>query len=98
MKKIIIITLITIALIGCSNDDTPTQTSCNCVKLIQQRVITVTVTSTGQTTNTTPWSLTGAGQVPSDVKDCSQDGKVVYTNSFSSGNRIQEFRHILNCK
>jgi uncharacterized lipoprotein NlpE involved in copper resistance len=99
MKKIIIITLIAFALIGCSNDDAPaTKTSCNCVKLIQQRVITVTVTATGQTSTTTPWALTGAGQVASDVKDCASDGKVVYTNSFSSGNRIQEFRHILSCK
>jgi hypothetical protein len=94
MKKIIIIILIAFALIGCSNDDAPT---CNCVKLIQSRVTTVTITSTGQTSTTTPWQSTGAGQVASDVKDCNQDGKVVYTNSFSSGNRIQEFRHILKC-
>ena len=98
MKKIIIITLIAFALIGCSNDDAPTQTSCNCVKLIQSRVTTVTITSTGQTSTTTPWQSAGAGQVPSDIKDCSQNGKVVLSNSQSNQNKIIEIRHILSCK
>ena len=96
MKKLTLLA-VSLLLLSCSADEVEVKT-CNCVKLIQSRLITVTVTSTGQTTTTTPWQSTGAGQVTTDVKDCSQDGKVVYTNSFSNQNTRQEFRHILSCK
>ena len=96
MKKIIIIIGIALLFLSCSNDDQPTQsTSCNCVKLIQQRVRTYN--SNLQLISDTGWKSAGAGQVASDVKDCSQDGKIVYTNSQSTQTQIIEFRHILKC-
>lgn len=95
MKKIIIIGIVLLFL-SCSTDEQPTQsTTCNCVKLIEQRVRTYS--SNLQLINDTGWKSAGAGQVSSDVKDCSQDGKIVFTNSQSTQTQIIEYRHILKC-
>jgi hypothetical protein len=94
MKKTVLL-VIAMATFSCSNDDSEDVKGCNCVKLIQSR--TTTVNSSGETISVTPWNATGAGQVDTDIKDCSQDGKVVFTGSQSGQNKLIEFRHILKC-
>jgi hypothetical protein len=89
-----VLLILAIFIVACSKDEVTTK-ECNCVKLMQSR--TTTINSLGQTISVTSWSAFGVGQVSTDIKDCSQDGKVVYKGLQSGQNKLVEYRHILKC-
>lgn len=91
MKNIIII-LSALFLIGCSKDDVPADptTSCNCTKLYERRVIT--------TASDTGWVSYGVNPETTDIKDCTQNGKLISSDEFSSPTQVIKYRRILSCK
>ncbi len=91
MKKVILILGVAL-FFSCSNDDSSNDdSSCNCDKLYQKKTISATGVDSG-------WQSVGIGSESTNIKDCSQDGKVVGSQDFSTSTQIILYRQILSCK
>jgi len=100
MKKLIFILTVT-TLLSCSKDDpAPVVKDCGCDKLFLQKIIIAN--PNGNTISDTGWQPYGPVKESTTIKDCTQNGKVVFTfqqNGTQGVNSVlQLIEHRLDCK
>ena len=100
MKKILFILFAT-TLLSCSKDDpAPVVKDCGCDKLFLQK--TIIVNPNGNTISDTGWQPYGLIKESTTIKDCTQNGKVVYrfeqSGTQGSNSVLQLIEHRLECK
>lgn len=90
MKKLILILGLIFA--SCSTEDN-NSSECNCNVLFQKR--TIISNTNGNVISDSDWQTYNTQN--SDIKDCSRNNEVVYTNMQSNETTIIKYRQILNC-